>query len=92
MTHARLDTGDEPTRAPRHPQGTQARRALILRRAANATSRRILRTLDEDMLRERLAAAEAEQRATPAPAAPLGRPIEPAAAIVGETNRWGGRL
>ena len=78
-------------------RGGRARRALLLRRAANRTSRRILRSLGtaprivlhvplegEPRLFERTPAAPAS--------APLGRPVEPDVALEEERNRWGGRL
>jgi hypothetical protein len=79
------------------PRGARARRALLLRRAANRISRRILRSLGTEP-RAVLPAPLADsppvfERMPPAPAtAPLGRPVEPEVALEEERNRWGGRL
>lgn len=88
--------GSTPAR-PTHPSGARARRALLLRRAANRTSRRILRSLGAEARRpstnsaiqiedEFVKAEHDEQRE------PLGRPVQPARAFDDERNRWGGRL
>ena len=98
MTRDAHSTDEEPA-APPFPRGAHARRALILRRAANRNSHRILRSFGGEA-----------RRAVPPPlpierpefelvlpsstqsSAPLGRPVEPEAALEEERNRWGGRL
>jgi hypothetical protein len=94
-----IDTPHEDSTPARsiHPSGARAQRALLLRRAANRTSRRILRSLGAEERRpsttsamhiedEFVKAEHDEQRA------PLGRPVQPARALDDERNRWGGRL
>jgi hypothetical protein len=79
--------------APSLTRGARARRALILRRAANRTPRRILRSLNaEPGLSIRPVAAPAfDQSESDVLRAPLGRPVQPDEAL-DERNRWGGRL
>lgn len=94
-----IDTPNEGSTSPRptHPSGARARRALLLRRAANRTSRRILRSLGGEARRpstnsalqieDEFVKAEHEQQREP-----LSRPVQPARAFDDERNRWGGRL
>lgn len=89
---------DEAPAAPSFPRGARAQRALLLRRAANRTSRRILRSLGGEARKPAPSptAGPAEEFDVPTPEqarrAPLGRPVEPDVALEGERNRWGGRL
>lgn len=96
MTSDTHSEEDEPA-TPALARGARARRALILRRAANRNSQRILRSFGGEsrrlVPRAPVVMAPLElvlpSQATPAP---LGRPVEPEAALEGERNRWGGRL
>jgi hypothetical protein len=87
-------SSDEESAAPSLTRGARARRALILRRAANRTSRRILRSLGGEA--RRLVTTPPPEFEVPMPEQttrePLGRPVEPDVALEGERNRWGGRL
>ena len=91
-------SSDEETDAPSLTRGARARRALILRRAANRTSRRILRSLSGEARRPVTVPATTTVPDFDVPAAgkparaPLGRPVEPDVALEEERNRWGGRL
>jgi hypothetical protein len=91
-------SGDDDPAPPSFPRGARAQRALLLRRAANRTSRRILRSLGGEARRVIPAAPppSAPPLDVPAPdhviRTPLGRPVEPDVALEGENNRWGGRL
>ena len=98
MTTATPSSGEEPA-APALPRGARARRALILRRAANRTAaRRLLRSLGGEARRPSASAPAlpAPEFEVPvpddAPRPPSGRPVEPDVALEGERNRWGGRL
>lgn len=78
-------------------RGARARRTLLLRRAANRISRRILRSLGTEP--RPVVPAQLEGAPRPfeenslAPArALLARPVEPDAVLEEERNRWGGRL
>ena len=81
---------------PSFTLGARAQRALLLRRAANRTSRRILRSLGTEprlVLPAPVDVPRVFERTAPAPTrAPLGRPVEPDVALEEERNRWGGRL
>jgi hypothetical protein len=93
MTRSAKGTNDEDPDAPTLTRGARARRALILRRAANRTSRRILRSLAIDPPRPPASPPAAFERVETDPArAPLGRPVAPDEALDAERNRWGGRL
>jgi hypothetical protein len=82
---------------PAFPRGARARRALLLRRAANRISRRILRSLGTEPRPVLPAPLEGTPRVFERnPLAPeralLARPVEPDVALEEERNRWGGRL
>jgi hypothetical protein len=87
-------SSDEESATPSLTRGARARRALILRRAANRTSRRILRSLGGEARRLVTTPPPGFEVPSPEqmPRQPLGRPVEPDVALEGERNRWGGRL
>ncbi len=89
-----ISTGPESDpETPTLTRGARARRALILRRAANRTSRRILRSLGGEPPPPSGSAAEAfDLAAAGRIAGPLGSPVQPDEALDAGRNRWGGRL
>jgi hypothetical protein len=93
MTRSPTATTDADPDAPTLTRGAKARRALILRRAANRTSRRILRSLGGKAARVAPPLLTGIDRPASDPVrAPLGRPVHPDEALDAERNRWGGRL
>jgi hypothetical protein len=97
MTHdTRASQEADPT-MPAFDRGARARRAPLLRRAANRISRRILRSLGAEPRPVLPASLEAtprvfEQSPLGSAHALLARPVEPDVALEEERNRWGGRL
>lgn len=97
MTRNASTTEDDPD-TPSLTRGARARRALILRRAANRTSRRILRSLGTELPAPSPAPAPVlpptgfDLTGTDPALLPLGRPVLPGEALESERNRWGGRL
>ncbi|HUF29569.1 MAG TPA: hypothetical protein VMM77_02820 [Gemmatimonadaceae bacterium] len=97
MTRNTLAATEADPAMPALPRGALAQRALLLRRAANRTSRRILRSLGTvphlvwPVAPEGTSKVFERIQAAP-PSAPLGRPVEPDVALEEERNRWGGRL
>lgn len=98
MTRDAHSSDEDPATASL-TRGARARRALILRRAANRNSPRILRAFGGETRRPVRPTVTAEpsqlQLVLPSAAmenAPLGRPVQPEAALEDERNRWGGRL
>ena len=96
MTHDTPASREADPTMPAFAKGARARRAPLLRRAANRISRRILRSLGAV---PRPAPAPLEgtprvfERNPIGPAhALLARPVEPDVALEEERNRWGGRL
>lgn len=97
MTRKTGTTEDDPD-TPSLTRGARARRALILRRAANRTSRRILRSLGTELTLPAPALAPLlpppgfDLTGTDPALMPLGRPVAPGEALESERNQWGGRL
>lgn len=92
MTRSTPTSGTPDDDAPSLTRGARARRALILRRAANRTPRRILRTLNLDPRVPPVPLGEFDRPLPDPVRAPLGRPVQPDEALDAERNRWGGRL
>lgn len=97
MTRVLPSSEDEPA-TQKFLRGARARRALLLRRAANRASGRILLSIGAEARRPLAMQAPQAPAALEFPVsdhperAPLGRPVQPAAALEDERNRWDGRL
>lgn len=97
MTHDTPAFREADPKTPAFATGARARRAPLLRRAANRISRRILRSLGAVPRPVPPAPLEGTPRVFERnPLAParalLARPVEPHVALEEERNRWGGRL
>ena len=96
MTHDTPASGEADPTMPAFTRGARARRAPLLRRAANRISRRILRSLGAEPRPVHPAPIEGTPRVFErdplGPARALARPVEPEVALEEERNRWGGRL
>ncbi len=96
MTHDTSASREADPTMPAFAREARARRAPLLRRAANRISRRILRSLGAEPRSVLPAPLEGTPRVFErnplAPARALARPVEPDVALEEERNRWGGRL